>query len=64
MKAKVKIQKSFDDGKEFSKEWEKNDFREFFDEEGEYLDRLCDTLHTRGKAGERFTVTYTITVTM
>ena len=64
MKAKVAITKSFDEGKEFSKEWAQNDFEEFFIEEGQYLDRLCNTMTEHGKKDESFTMTYTVTVTM
>ena len=63
MKAKVEIKKSFDDGKVFNKEWEHNDFREFFEGEGDYLDNLSAILFTQGKTGDKFTVTYTVTVT-
>lgn len=62
MRAKVVIKKTFDDAKEFGKNWEKGDFRNFFEEEGEYLDKLCDTLGDKGKEGDEFTVTYTVTV--
>ena len=63
MKAVVKITKSFDDGKQFSKTYEAGDFKEFFNDEGEYLDRLCETTEKRGKNGDKFTVTYEVTVT-
>ena len=63
MKAKVEIEKSFDKGKSFSKTWGKGDFKEFFNDEGKYLDNLCDILADKGKDGESFTVTYTVTVT-
>lgn len=58
MKARVVIQKTFDDGKEFSKEWEQGDFKEFFSKEGVYLDTLSDILNRRGLAGDEFTITY------
>lgn len=61
MKANVNITKSFDRGRELSKNWEKGDFEEFMKEEGEYLDRLC-TILARGGEGDEFTVTYTVTV--
>ena len=63
MKAVVIIEKSFDEAKRFEKEWEDEDFREFFTDEGEYLDKLCKIAEERGSAGEGFTVTYTVTVT-
>ena len=62
LKATVLIDKSFDDGKQFSKEWEQGDFEEFFKDEGEYLDRLADVLENNGKVYDEFTVTYTVTV--
>ena len=63
MKATVTIRKSFDDEAEFSKEWERGDFEEFFEEEGAYLDRISSVASQKGKQGEGFTVTYTVTVT-
>ena len=63
MKATVKIKKTFDDGKEFSKEWDNGDFKEFFNDEGEYLDRLAGVVSDRGEIGEGFTVTYTVILT-
>lgn len=63
MKANVVIEKSFDSGKAFSKEWEQGDFREFFTDEGQYIDNLCDILDGKGKPNEEFTVTYKVTVT-
>lgn len=62
MKAKVEIAKSFDNGKAFSKVWKHGDFEKFFREEGEYLDNLCKIADDKGKAGEKFTVTYSVTV--
>lgn len=63
MKAEVKIEKSFDNGKKFNKEYEQRDFFKFFRDEGLYLDCLCATMENKGKTGESFTVTYTVTVT-
>lgn len=63
MKAKVTITKSFDKGKEFTKEWEPKDFAEFFADEGEYLDRLGNSLLEHGNKGDSFTVTYTVELT-
>ena len=60
MRASVDIGKSFDEGKSFSKEYANGDLAEFFVEEGKYLDRLADILRVRGKAGDEFTVTYTV----
>ena len=62
MKATVEISKTFDDGAVFSKEYTDGDFAEFFTEEGAYLDRLTDTVKTRGSDGEGFTVTYTVKI--
>ena len=62
MKAHVEIEKSFDDGKGFSKEYEYGDFEEFFKDEGEYLDRLSATLSEHGEDGQGFKVTYTVTL--
>ena len=60
-KAKVVIEKSFDDSKEFTKEWQAGDFETFFKEEGEYLDRLSKTAVEKGAEGQGFTVVYTVT---
>ena len=64
MEAKVKIAKSFDEGKQFTKEWTSGDFEQFFMEEGQYLDKLAKILAEHGKKGESFEVTYTATVTL
>ena len=60
--ALVTIEKSFDDCKVLTKEWEAGDFREFFEKEGEYLDRLANATEEKGKYGEGFTVTFTVDV--
>ena len=62
MKAKVVIRKSFDESKQFTKEWHAGDFEEFFKEEGEYLDRLSGMVEKRPEQGQLFEVTYTVTV--
>lgn len=62
MKATIKIDKSFDESKEFSKEWQGGDFCDFMKEEGEYLDRLSQTCENRRETGKLFTVTYTVTL--
>lgn len=62
LKAKVVIDKSFDESKEFTKEWQDGDFKEFFKDEGEYLDRLSKLADGRKEVGKLFTVTYTVTV--
>ena len=62
MKATVTITKSFKDGSAFSKEWEAGDFKEFFEKEGTYLDKLTQILGEHGKPGEDFTVTYEVKV--
>lgn len=64
VKATVTMEKSFDDVvKELSKEWESKDFEKLFEGEGKYLDRLSEVVNGKGKTGEGFTVTYTVTVT-
>ena len=65
MKGTVVIEKSFDETREFRKQLEDGDFKEFFEEEGDYLDRLvmmAEEWKRRGNSGGRFTVTYTVTV--
>lgn len=62
MKATIKIDKSFDESKEFSKEWTSGDFEQFLKEEGEYLDRLSKSCDNRPERGKLFTVTYTVTL--
>lgn len=61
MKATIKIDKSFDESKEFSKEWQNGDFCVFMKEEGEYLDRLSKVCEGRPE-GKLFTITYTVTL--
>lgn len=64
MKAKVTIYKSFDgEPREFTKEWNEDDFRQFLNDEGAYLDRLAKVLEERGKESDSFTVTYTVSLT-
>ena len=58
----VVIDKSFDESTEFNKTLESGDFEEFFEEEGKYLDRLVKTVDGHCKSGDKFTVTYTVTV--
>ena len=60
MKGTIKIEKSFDYGKEFSKLLMDGDFEEFFREEGEYLDSLVKIAE---RTGEEFTITYSVKVT-
>lgn len=62
MKATVAITKSFDEGKEFSKDWVNGDFEEFFKDEGAYLDKLGGILKSKGTDSDKFTVTYTVTL--
>lgn len=62
MKATIKIDKSFDESKEFSKTWQGGDFAEFLKDEGDYLDRLSKTCENRTETGKLFTVTYTVTL--
>lgn len=63
MKASVRIDKSFDETRTFRKEWQSGDFREFLETEGGYVDGLCKIAEDKGKEGQGFTITYTITVT-
>lgn len=60
MKATIIIEKSFDNGSEFTKVWEDGDFEEFLADEGEYLDRLGRTLEDKGVSGDSFTVVYRV----
>lgn len=60
--ALVTIEKTFDDSKMLTKEWAAGDFKEFFEKEGEYLDRLSKAVEEEGQEAEGFTVTYTIDV--
>ena len=62
MNAKVVITKSFDESKQFTKEWQAGDFEQFFKEEGEYLDRLSKAASGRPEGGKLFEITYTVTV--
>lgn len=62
MKGKVKIEKSFDNTRDFSKDLENGDFEEFFQEEGKYLDKLVSVAKEHGNSGDTFTVIYTVTV--
>lgn len=62
MKGTVTIEKTFDKTSGFCKELDEGDFKEFFTEEGEYLDNLVEILQEHGKSGEGFTVTYTVIV--
>ena len=58
----VVIDKSFDESSGFMKTLESGDFETFFEEEGKYLDRLVGIANEHGKSGDKFTVTYTVTV--
>lgn len=62
MKAQVKIDKTFDESTSFKKEWSPEDFKRFFEEEGAYIDRLCQINQDKGSTGDGFTITYTVTV--
>ena len=63
MKARITIEKSFEEGKKsFSKQVEKRDFETFLKEEGEYLDKLAETVRQHGNEGDGFTVTYIVTL--
>ena len=65
MKATVKIEKSFDvTGKtEFSMEWEKGAFHEFFEDAGISLDAFTESTARHATRGESFTITFTVNVT-
>ncbi len=64
MKATVSIGKSFGiDNPDFSKEWEDGDFKQFFNDEGEYLDKLCEIVASKGIGGEGFEIVYKVKVT-
>lgn len=63
MKAQITIEKTFDETRGFTKEYEQGDFKEFFNDEGEYMDNLADTLKKAGKAGNSFQIIYTVTLT-
>ena len=62
MLAMMTIEKSFDDGKKFSKEYEVGDFYTFLSEEGEWLDKLSEILSSSGSEGDSFEVTYTVSL--
>lgn len=62
MLAKVVIEKSFDSGKKFTKQWDSGDFQKFMEEEGEYLDRLATAMQSVGKDGDEFEVVYRVSV--
>ena len=64
MKAHIKQEKSFDKDCHFVKEIKVGDMKDFFSLEGEYLERLCKIMEERGKKGDKFTVTYTVEVTI
>lgn len=60
MRVKVRIEKSFDDTKEFSKEYEQGDLQEFFDEEGMYLDDLAEIFKKQASDSALARVVYTV----
>lgn len=62
MKATITIEKSFDKTRGFSKDLEDGDLQEFFNDEGEYLDRLSKLADEHGEEGDEFTVTYIVNV--
>ena len=64
MKAQIKIEKSFEEGGAmFSKKYSVGDLKEFFVDEGAYLERLADTLRLHGDNGDSFTVVYEVKLT-
>lgn len=62
VKATIMVTKSFDDGKGYQKEWDENDFKEFFSSEGKYLDELSKIVMENAKDGEGFEITYVVNV--
>ncbi len=56
----ITVEKSFDNGRKFTKEWETGDLQEFFTKEGGYLDRLARILMKHGKDRDDFMVTYSV----
>ena len=62
MKATVSIVRSFSFGNSFSKEWEGGDFKQFFNDEGEYLDLLCEIVASKGIGGDGFEIVYKVKV--
>lgn len=62
LKAQILIEKSFDDDKAFEKEWNPSDFKEFFEAEGKYLDKLAVVAQDKGNVGNSFTVVYTVSI--
>ena len=62
MKARILIEKSFDEEKEFSKELEEGDLKKFFDEEGRYLEDLSKILKRFGEDGDEYVVSYTVVI--
>lgn len=63
MKAQITIEKSFDETRTFTKEYETGDFAEFLTEEGIYCDNLAKILNTKGKDQNSFQIIYTVTLT-
>lgn len=62
MNARITVEKSFDVGRAYSKEIIPGDLKEFFDEEGQYLERLAEATRKHAKSGEEWSMTYTVTV--
>lgn len=60
--ATVEIVKSFDDGRKLSKKWGMGDLKKFFEEEGEYMDKLAKVTDEHGEPGDSFVITYMIIV--
>lgn len=63
MKAKITVDKSFDDLCVFKKDIIPGDLKEFFNEEGKYLERLASATRQHGESGDEWSITYTVTVT-
>lgn len=61
--ARVEIVKSFDDGRKLIKEWGMGDLKKFFEEEGEYLDKLAKITEEHGEPGDGYAITYMVMVT-
>lgn len=61
LKATIEMEKSFD-GKTigFGKDYEVGDFKDFFAEEGIYLDTLGKAVKEHAEVGEGFMIIYTV----
>lgn len=60
MIATIGVEYSFKEDNLFTKEWQENDFTDFFTDEGKYLDRLAKVAEKHGESGEGFEITFTV----